>query len=62
MKKRKKVIKIYKVECIKDYGMWAKKGKIMEVRNDTANIFSKKGILKKLKFLGDYKKTDWHEG
>lgn len=45
---------MYKIEVIKDFGTWAKKGEIIEVSNDRAIYMEKKGAAKILKYLGNF--------
>lgn len=45
---------MYKVKCVKDYGVWCKEGKIIELNNYMTEKFFKSGHIKILKYLGNY--------
>lgn len=41
---------MYKVKCLKNYGVWAKKGAIVEINNDIAKIMERNGVVEILEF------------
>ena len=48
------------VKCLKNYGLWAKKGKILETSDDTALRLERRGIVKVIKYLGKYDESKFY--
>ena len=45
---------MYRVKCLKRFGTWSYIGKIMDLNNNLADVMERRGIVKKIKYLGNF--------
>lgn len=48
---------MYEVKCLKDFGCWSKKGKVIRLNNNLAERMEKRGIVEIIKNLGTNTET-----
>jgi len=47
------------VKCLKEFGCWAKKGKIVQINNNLAYAMERRDIIEIIKDLGHYNESPY---